>query len=77
MAFIFPKLLNLTTLALAILYLFTTVDAAPVDNSKPKKKNIILLIGDGFGPSGVTLARHYKQVKTTCPQEIFYSWTHS
>ena len=74
MAFIFPKLLNLTTLALAVyLYLFTTVDAAPVDNSKPKKKNIILLIGDGFGPSGVTLARHYKQVKNNLsPRDLLF-----
>ncbi|RCK63624.1 Repressible alkaline phosphatase [Candida viswanathii] len=62
MAFIFPKLFNITALALAVyLYLFTSVDAAPVDNSQPKKKNIIFLIGDGFGPSGVNLARDYRQ----------------
>lgn len=64
MAFIFPRLINISTLALAVyLYLFTNVEAIPVDNSQPKKKNIIFLVGDGFGPSGVNLARNYRQVE--------------
>ncbi|EMG49667.1 PHO8 Repressible alkaline phosphatase [Candida maltosa Xu316] len=64
MAFIFPKLLNISALALAVyFYLFAAIGAAPVDNSKPKKKNIIFLVGDGFGPSGINLARNYKQYR--------------
>ncbi|KAI5963591.1 PHO8 [Candida pseudojiufengensis] len=68
MAFIFPKILNISALALAVyFYLFTEICAAPVDNSVPKKKNIIFLVGDGLGPSGVTLARQYRQYSENLP----------
>ncbi|KAI5951122.1 hypothetical protein KGF54_004196 [Candida jiufengensis] len=68
MAFIFPKIINLSALALAVyFYLFAEIIAAPVDNSVPKKKNIIFLVGDGLGPSGVTLARQYRQYSEELP----------
>ncbi|CAI5755932.1 unnamed protein product [Candida verbasci] len=65
MAFVFPKILKISALALlTYLYLFSDfVVSAPVDNSKPKKQNIIFFVGDGLGQSGVTLARTYRQIR--------------
>ncbi|KAI5955559.1 PHO8 [Candida theae] len=68
MCFSLPKLLNVSALALAVyFFIFAKVQAAPIDNSVPSKKNIIFLVGDGLGPSGVTLARYFRQYKEDLP----------
>ncbi|ABN65815.1 vacuolar alkaline phosphatase [Scheffersomyces stipitis CBS 6054] len=66
--FVFPKICNLSILALAVyLYLFDVTVAAPVDNSKETKKNIIFLISDGMGAASVQLARSFRQVRDDLP----------
>lgn len=41
------------------------VSAAPVSNNQ--KKNIILMVSDGMGISGVQLARTFRQVRDDLP----------
>ena len=66
--FIFPKFCNLSLLALAVyLYLFDATVAAPVDNAKESKKNIIFLISDGTGATYINLARTFRQVRDDLP----------
>ncbi|KAK6458513.1 vacuolar alkaline phosphatase [Scheffersomyces xylosifermentans] len=66
--FIFPKISNLSILALAVyLYLFDAVVAAPVNNQEEVKKNIIFLISDGMGAASFQLARTFRQVRDDLP----------
>lgn len=68
MALSFPKLSKISILVIALYLSFLdAVSAAPVDNSAETKKNIIFLVGDGLGPSGVNLARAYRQYVDQLP----------
>lgn len=67
MNFIFPKFQGMATLAVLVYFwMFADmVSAAPVSNNQ--KKNIILMVSDGMGISGVQLARTFRQVRDDLP----------
>lgn len=59
----------LLLIALALLNLVQAAPA-PLFFDPAHKKNIIFMVPDGFGPSGLTLARDFKRIKDDLPESF-------